>query len=343
MLSSDWILQIEPENGALRITFDTGFGLTAYHIKRERLQQAKSISELKQCGIYFLYGETEKEGKLLRNIYVGQAVVRQNGEGIWLRIKEHLPQNYWTEAIACVSANDSWGPTELSYLENYFANTISSAKKDSKSFRIQNEVSPNPGNPTPIVKRRCSKYIDEAITILESLRYNFFKEEKLEQPLLDLSAQASESVGNQSKRTRPEQLADGLSLGGKSTEKTKNQKKQNLFPSFSKQRKKLAPPSTLIVSFPDGTVIHRKKAAETLAMTINRIGPKRVADLLIPADGGYLVSREGSLSYPESNYPLDDGFVLITHSSTNTKMDKLKRISKRLNLGLIINKVPKND
>ena len=169
MLSSDWILQIEPENGALRITFDTGYGLTAYHIKRERLQQAKSIPELKQCGIYFLYGETEKEGKLLRNIYVGQAVVRQNGEGIWLRIKEHLPQNYWTEAIACVSANNSWGPTELSYLENFFANQIASVKKDSKSYKIRNEVSPNPGNPTQIVKRRCSKYIDEAITILETL------------------------------------------------------------------------------------------------------------------------------------------------------------------------------
>lgn len=337
MLASDWILQIEPENGALKITFDTGFGLTAYHIKREHLQQAKSIPELKQCGVYFLYGETEKEGKLLRNVYVGQAVVRQNGEGIWLRIKEHLPQNYWTEAIACVSANDSWGPTELSYLENYFANQISSVKKDSKSYKIRNEVSPNPGNPTPIVKRRCSKYIDEAITILETLRYDFFKEEKLEQALLDLSPESAVPPQILSK-----QAVDDLSHGRKSAVKRKVQQIQHPRPTHPKERKKPAPASVLIVSFPDGTIIQRNKAAETLAQTINRIGPERVADLHIPADGGYLVSREGSHTYPESNYPLDDGFVLITHSSTNAKMDKLKKVSKKLNLGLVINKTPKN-
>ena len=337
MLSSDWILQIEPENGALRITFDTGYGLTAYHIKRERLQQAKSIPELKQCGIYFLYGETEKEGKLLQNIYVGQAVVRQNGEGIWLRIKEHLPQYYWTEAIACVSANDSWGPTELSYLENYFANQISSAKKDSKSYRIRNEVSPNPGNPTPIVKRRCSKYIDEAITILETLRYDFFKEDKMEQALLGLSLESAVTPH----QVLSKQAVDDLSYGGKSTVKKNVQQIQHLLPTHLKQIKKRAPASVLIVSFPDGTVIHSEKAAETLARTINRIGPKKVAELLVPADGGYLVSREGSLTFPESNYPLDDGFVLITHSSTNAKIDKLKLISKKLNLGLVITKTPK--
>ena len=337
MLSSDWIIQVEPENGALRITFDTGYGLTAYHIKRERLQQAKSIPELKQCGIYFLYGETEKEGKLLRNVYVGQAVVRQNGEGIWLRIKEHLPQNYWTEAIACVSADDSWGPTELSYLENYFANQISSAKKDSKSYKIRNEVSPNPGNPTPKVKKRCRKFIDEAITILETLRYDFFKEEKLEQALLGLSPESPTPQQFLSK-----QAVDDLSHGKKSAVKRKVQQIQHLRPTHSKQRKKPAPASVLIVTFPDGTVIHEKNAAETLALTINRIGPKNVANLQIPADGGYLVSREGSRIFPESNYPLDDGFVLITHSSTNAKMDKLKKISKKLNLGLVVSKTPKH-
>ena len=339
MLSSDWILQIEPENGALRITFDTGYGLTAYLIKRERLQQAKSIPELKQCGVYFLYGETEKEGKLLRNIYVGQAVVRQNGEGIWLRIKEHLPQNYWTEAIACVSANDSWGPTELSYLENYFANQISSAKKDSKSYKIRNEVSPNPGNPTQIVKRRCSKYIDEAITILETLRYDFFKEEKLEQPLFELSIQASESAKSSKQHFSSKKAVHVLPHIGKSTGKKKTQQIQPSLSTHSKQRKKPAPASVLVVSFPDGTVIQKKDAAETLAQTINRIGPKRVAELPVRAGGSKLVSRERSSQYRD--YQLDDGFVLISHSSTDEKIRSLKKISKELNLGLIINKVPK--
>ena len=187
------------------------------------------------------------------------------------------------------------------------------------------------------IKRRCSKYIDEAITILETLRYDFFKEEKLEQALLDLSP---ESAAPQ--QVLSEHAVDNMSHGRKLAAKKKVQQIQHRRPTHSKNKKKPAPASVLIVSFPDGTVIQRNKAAETLAQTINRIGPEKVADLRIPADGGYLVSREGSRTYPESNYPLDDGFVLITHSSTDAKMDKLKKISKKLNLGLVVSKTPKH-
>ena len=339
MLSSDWKLQIKPENGTLRITFTPGCGLTAYCIKREHFKQAKDISALSQCGFYFLYGETEDEGHLLRNVYVGKASGRENGEGIWLRINEHRKESYWTEVIAFVNVNVNslWGLTEVSYFERFFYDLLMSVKKVSKRYKVQNKIKAPSGDATPEVRQICKAFIDEAMTILETLRYDFLKADKLEQPLLDLSPESAAPQQVLSK-----QAIDDLSHGRKSALKRKVQQIQHLHPTHSKQRKKPAPASVLIVSFPDGTVIQRNKAAETLAQTINRIGPKKVADLHIPADGGYLVSREGSRTYPESNYPLDDGFVLITHSSTNAKMDKLKKVSKKLNLGLIINKTPKN-
>ena len=428
MLSSDWILEIETENGALKIS---GYGLTAYHIKRERLQQAKSIPELKQCGIYFLYGETEEGGFWLRNIYVGKASGRENGEGIWQRIYEHRDENYWTEAIAFVNvnANSLWGLTEVSYLERYFLDLLSSAKKDSKLYVVQNKVKAPSGDPTQKVKKKCKEFINEVTTILETLRYDFFKEEKAEQALLDFSAQQKpissirtnvpKSVFSSQKDNKREQiksdssfkeylkkhlkkntasnyassfklfeeklLLEGIISSSFETcshqdlnrirayiaknkdfyQYNKNhhyspsaawaafekflvstEKKQSSKRSASQKRVQMrnkkatkAVKTNFTVTFPDGAIIHEKSAAETLAKTINLIGPQKVAKLSIRAGGGELVSREGSSKY--SNYHLDDGFILISHSSTDDKIRSLKKISKELNLSLIINKTSK--
>ena len=195
MLSQKWILQISPEDGTLKMSLRLG-NVIVYYIKREALQQAKNVAELKQCGIYFLYGENENDGKVFRNVYVGQAVARQNGEGIWLRIKEHSAQKYWTDAIACVSADNSWGPTELSYLEHYFASLIVRAKHNSGTYRVENGNTPNPGRVTKEKEWELGHFIQEICTILEALRYNFFKEEKSEQPLFDLASNSTESTSN---------------------------------------------------------------------------------------------------------------------------------------------------
>ena len=106
-----------------------------------------------------------------------------------------------------------------------------------------------------------------------------------------------------------------------------------------KKKATIAAKTNFTVTFPDGTIIHGKTAAETLAKTINLIGPQIVAELPVRAGGGKLVSQEGSSKY--SNYRLDDGFIMISHSSTDDKIRSLKKISKELGLRLIINKTPK--
>ena len=322
MLSQKWILQISPEDGALKMSLRLG-NVIVYYIKREMLPQAKNISELKQCGIYFLYGENENDGKMFRNVYVGQAVARQNGEGIWLRIKEHLAQKYWTDAIACVSADNSWGPTELSYLEHYFASLIVSAKHNSGAYRVENGNTPNPGRVTKEKEWELGHFIHEIKTILESLRYDYFKEEKTELTLFEAELPIDVLPSNKKEH--------------KTSHKSSPPKKRVA----SKQIKQKAPPSTFSVSFPDETTVQGNSAAETMAQTINRIGPRRVEGLHLRAGGVNLVSREGSFNYRNANYSIDDGYVLCTHSSTDDKIQKLKKISKLLKLGLIINKTQK--
>ncbi len=165
----------------------------AFQIKRDMLMMAKDIAVLKQCGIYFLYGEAIRDGKLVRKVYVGQAVSRKNGEGVFWRVKEHdsdkPAERFWTDAIAFVDRNNEWGPTEISYLENRFANLIAVAKEGSTFFELANGNTPNPGNVTKDTQWELESYVEDAITILQTLRYDFFsREEDSEPSLLDESS-----------------------------------------------------------------------------------------------------------------------------------------------------------
>ena len=199
-------LKIVPVDGdlthILELSLRPGNG-RAFQIKRDMLMMAKDIAALKQCGIYFLYGETKRDGKLIRKVYVGQAVSRKNGEGVFWRIKEHdsdkPTEAFWTDAIAFVDRNNEWGPTEISYLENRFANLISSAKKGTDSYELVNGNTPNPGNVTKDMQWELESYIEDAMIILQTLRYDFFdKEEESEPSLLDIATPASTPDKNNS-------------------------------------------------------------------------------------------------------------------------------------------------
>ena len=124
----------------------------AYKIPRIKLEECKDgkssiVSHLKQTGIYFLLGENQ-DGKPV--IYVGQAGVRKNGEGLLLRLLEHKKNdkesyyNDWNEAICFTTQNDALGPTEISYLENRFTNLAKAAAR----YEVKNGNEPNLGNIT---------------------------------------------------------------------------------------------------------------------------------------------------------------------------------------------------
>ena len=57
---------------------------------------------------------------------------RKNGEGILNRLQEHKrnpEKDYWTEAVVFTTSNNSFGPTEISYLENRFCNLAIAANQ----------------------------------------------------------------------------------------------------------------------------------------------------------------------------------------------------------------------
>ncbi len=68
-------------NGRIKCTLANWTGL-AFKIPRTSLELCKDREELKQAGVYFLFGKDEQTEKNV--IYVGQSGVRKNGEGILL-------------------------------------------------------------------------------------------------------------------------------------------------------------------------------------------------------------------------------------------------------------------
>lgn len=106
--------------GKIKCTLSNWTGVI-YKIPRIQLADLKSRDEMKQSGIYFLFGRDEDKQKNIT--YIGQATNRKNGEGVLLCVQEHTRDShadYFNDVIILTTQNNSFGPTEISYLENKF-------------------------------------------------------------------------------------------------------------------------------------------------------------------------------------------------------------------------------
>ena len=158
-------------NGRVKCSLANWTGL-AFKIPRTALDKCKDRPELKQTGVYFLFGKDDQTDKQV--IYVGQAGVRKNGEGILNRLMEHNrnPQkDYWTEAIAITTSNDSLGPTEISYLEHRFCQIAIDAKR----YDVKNGNDPTPGNPSEEKQSELEEFIDFSKVIVGAFGHKAFE------------------------------------------------------------------------------------------------------------------------------------------------------------------------
>ena len=158
----------------------------AYKIPRTELDKCKEREDLKQSGVYFLFGINEETGENV--VYVGQAGARKNGDGILTRLQEHKnnpDKDYWTEAIAFTTSNNTFGPTEISYLENRFCSLANQAKR----YIVKNAVEPTKGNITEEKESELEEFIDYAKIIMGTLGHKVFI------PLVETSATSADENG----------------------------------------------------------------------------------------------------------------------------------------------------
>lgn len=157
-------------NGRIKCTIPNWTGL-AFKIPRTSLDLCKYRPELKQTGIYMLFGGNDSTGK--QAVYVGQAGVRKNGEGILNRLQEHNrnpKKDYWNEAIVITTSNDSMGPTEISYLEHRFCQIAIEANR----YEVKNGNDPTPGNPSEEKMSELEDFIDYARVVVGMLGHKVF-------------------------------------------------------------------------------------------------------------------------------------------------------------------------
>lgn len=170
-----FLMDGEP-NQRIKCTLANWTGV-AYKIPRTELDRCKGRDDLSQSGVYFLFGISDQTSENL--VYIGQAGVRKNGEGILYRLQEHRrspDKDYWTEAVIFTTSNNSFGPTEISYLENRFTNMAVAAKR----YLVKNNNDPASGNITEEKESELEEFIDYAKIVMGTLGHKVF--ESLIQP-----------------------------------------------------------------------------------------------------------------------------------------------------------------
>lgn len=156
--------------GRIKCTLANWTGI-AYKIPRTEIDSCRERNDLKQSGVYFLFGTSEETGKSV--VYIGQAGSRKKGEGILSRLLEHKrnpDKDYWTEAVIFTTSNDSFGATEISYLENRFCNMAIEAER----YIVKNSNDPAPGHITEEKESELEEFIDYAKIVMGTLGHRVF-------------------------------------------------------------------------------------------------------------------------------------------------------------------------
>ena len=201
--------------GRIKCTLANWTGI-AYKIPRTELDKCKERDDLKQSGVYFLFGMSDETGKNV--VYIGQAGARKNGEGILNRLQEHKrnpEKDYWTEAIVFTTSNNSFGPTEISYLENRFCNLAVSANR----YEVKNGNDPTLGNITEEKECEMEEFIDYAKVIMGTLEHKVF--EPLTKPM-PMKKEDIEDVSNEDRKLFLKRTIKGVgtveAVGSQTTE-----------------------------------------------------------------------------------------------------------------------------
>lgn len=156
--------------GKIKCTLSNWTGVI-YKTPRIQLGDLKSRDEMKQSGIYFLFGRDEDKQKDVT--YIGQATTRKNGEGVLLRIQKHTRDthaDYFNDVIILTTQNNSFGPTEISYLENKFTQLA----KEAGRYIVKNSNDPNPGNVTEEKESELDEIVENTLMIIGTLGYRVF-------------------------------------------------------------------------------------------------------------------------------------------------------------------------
>lgn len=132
-------------------------------VPRKRVGEADKRGELRQPGLYFLFGFEDEP-----RVYIGKSI------DCMMRLKQHNgdpKKEFWNIAVAFITKDNSFTPTHLDFLENL---AITQAKGANR-FTVHNSVLPVNFPISNSMKDECADHFDAMTLLLGTLGFPVFK------------------------------------------------------------------------------------------------------------------------------------------------------------------------
>lgn len=136
----------------------------AYKIPRTMLRDCSDRNDLKQAGVYFLFGRDDETDD--PRVYIGEA------ENIFIRLNQHLTgKDFWNEAIVLISKDGYLNKAHVKYLESRFHEIADAAKR----YKIENGNNPTKSSISEPEQAELEEFIEHARVLVGTLGHNVFE------------------------------------------------------------------------------------------------------------------------------------------------------------------------
>lgn len=144
-----------------------------YSIPRTELnsEELRRRPELNHPAVYFLVGTNPETDK--PRIYIGQTAPRQSGVA-FARAAEHArseDKDFFNRIIYVVVVDDSWGATEITFLENAFHQRAIKADR----YEVANGNTPSAGSVSEETQAELDEFIENTNLIISALGVSAFQ------------------------------------------------------------------------------------------------------------------------------------------------------------------------
>jgi len=233
----------------------------AFKIPRIKIKDCVDRPEIKNPGIYFLFGKNEIGREI---IYIGEA------ETVYSRLLQHLNQkDFWNEAIIFISKDENLNKAHIKYLEN----KLYEIAKLVNRYQIDNTTVPTLSSISESDRAEMEEFLENVKLLVNTLGHKAF-DTKRETSLIK-SKDVFSIKGPRGADAQGLPTSDGFLVlkGSKAAESTTPSMTSNLV----KLRSKIIDQGTIILNngyfeFPDDFIFSSASAAASIVLGRNANG-----------------------------------------------------------------------
>ena len=130
----------------------------AYKIPRNCVKEISDREELKNTGIYFLFGKSDETDTY--RVYIGEA------ENIYERLLTHLKEkDFWHECVVFISKDNNLNKAHVKYLEN----RMYTIAKEAGRYQLENSNIPTQSSLSEADRAEMEEFINNAKLLLSAV------------------------------------------------------------------------------------------------------------------------------------------------------------------------------